>query len=50
MLMHMYMLFVFVYGMLGGMLDCNSDGLRLHCLLVGGIDYWQGAIVKCGRP
>ena len=23
---------------------------RLHCLLVGGIDYWQGAIVKFGRP
>ena len=23
---------------------------ELHCLLVGGIDYWQGAIVKCGMP
>ena len=23
----------------------------MHCLLVvGGVDYWQGAIVKCGRP
>ena len=21
----------------------------LHCLLVGAIDYWQDAIVKCGR-
>ena len=23
---------------------------ELHCLLVGGIDYCQGAIVKCGMP
>ena len=23
---------------------------ELRCLLVGGIDYWQGAIVKCGMP
>ena len=30
------------------MLDSNSDGFQ--CLLVGGINYWQGAIVKCGRP
>ena len=22
----------------------------LDCLLVGGIDYWQGAIVRCGKP
>ena len=22
----------------------------LHCLLVDGIKYWLGAIVKCGRP
>ena len=22
----------------------------LHCLLVGGTDYWQSTIVKCGRP
>ena len=22
----------------------------LHCPLVGGTDYWQDAIVKCGRP
>ena len=22
----------------------------LHSLLVGGINYWQGAIVKCGGP
>ena len=21
-----------------------------HCLLAGGINYWQGAIVKCGMP
>ena len=21
---------------------------KLHCLLVGGIHYWQAAIVKCG--
>ena len=23
---------------------------ELHCLLVGGIDYWQGEVVKCGMP
>ena len=23
---------------------------ELYCLLVGGIDYWQGAVVKCGMP
>ena len=23
---------------------------ELHCLLVGGKDYWQGAVVKCGMP
>ena len=23
---------------------------ELYYLLVGGIEYWQGAIVKCGRP
>ena len=22
---------------------------RLHCLLVGAINYWQEAVVKCGR-
>ena len=22
----------------------------MHCLLVGGIDYWQDIIVMCGRP
>ena len=22
----------------------------LHCLLVGGIDYWYDIIVMCGRP
>ena len=22
----------------------------LHCILVGGIDYWQHSIVKVGRP
>ena len=22
----------------------------LHCLLVGGIDYWLGETVKCRRP
>ena len=23
---------------------------ELHCILVGGIDYWHGAIVMCGMP
>ena len=23
---------------------------ELHCILVAGIDYWQGAIVNLGRP
>ena len=22
----------------------------LHCLVMGGIDYWQGTTVKCRRP
>ena len=22
----------------------------LHCLLVGGINYWQGGVLKCGMP
>ena len=23
---------------------------EMYFLLVGGIDYWQGAVVKCGMP
>ena len=28
----------------------DSMSTWMHCLLVGGVEYWQGAIVKFGRP
>ena len=35
----------------GQVLDCNiSMPTGLHCLLVGGRNYWQNVIVSCGRP